>query len=423
MNRDKNDKTKKFFKKYCRPISGFWKRREERGQFNILEVTVLIVISIFFGFVVGCILTYGNHQLAGIEISDKLEDLVVAYNSIFENYYDEISEDDLVNAAVDGMIQSLDDPYSNYMTEEETEVFNQEVNGSYVGIGATVVWTEDKSYVSEIIPDSPADKAGLQVNDVLLEIDGSDVSTMSLTEISNLMKGETGTKVKIKILRGEEEISLKLTREVVELSSVTSNVFERNDQKIGYLAIDIFASNTYKQFNKQLKSLEKQEINSLILDVRDNPGGHLDQIDDILSLFFNKKTVLYQIESKGAMQKVYSAGSKNHTYSVAVLINGSSASASEILASCFQDNDKNAVIIGTSSYGKGTVQKSLELSTGASLKYTTERWLTAKGTWLNGEGVVPDIVVEQSSEYQNSPSYDTDAQLQKAIEVLTKEES
>ena len=206
-------------------------------------------------------------------------------------------------------------------------------------------------------------------------------------------------------------------------TALIGNVFEKDGQRIGYLSIEIFASNTYKQFNKQLKSLEKQGIDSLILDVRDNPGGHLNQINDILSLFFNKKTVLYQIESKGATQKVYSTGNKNRTYDIAVLINGSSASASEILASCFQDNDEHAVIIGTKSYGKGTVQKSFELSTGASLKYTTERWLTAKGAWLNGEGVTPDIVIEQSSEYQTLPTYDVDAQLQKAIEVLIKEES
>lgn len=234
------------------------------------------------------------------------------------------------------------------------------------------------------------------------------------------MKGSANSSSNFVFIRDGKNIELTITRDVVDIPSVNSKIIEGNNKSLGYISIDTFASNTYSQFKSNLTSLEKQKIDSLIIDVRNNPGGHLDQVEDILSLFFNKKTVLYQIETKGKTEKVYASSKKTRNYDVVVLINGSSASASEILASCFQENYKKATIIGTTSYGKGTVQKSLELSTGASLKYTTEKWLTSKGTWINDKGVVPDIVVEQSEEYMAAPSDDNDLQLQKALGVLTK---
>ena len=169
--------------------------------------------------------------------------------------------------------------------------------------------------------------------------------------------------------------------------------------------------------------MEKQNINSLIIDVRDNPGGHLNQAKKILSLFFDKKTVLYQLQTKDNINKVYSSSKEKRTYDIAVLINSNSASASEILASCFQNNYKNSVLIGVKSYGKGTVQQEVLLSTGASMKYTVEKWLTANGTIIDGRGIVPDKEIEQKPLYYLEPSDENDVQLQKAIEVLTKKES
>ena len=233
-----------------------------------------------------------------------------------------------------------------------------------------------------------------------------------------MIRGEEGTKVKITVKRGEEEKEITVKRGKIELQSVTRSFFIYEDQNIGYIKIDNFAANTYDQFLKALKKLEKKNIDSLVIDVRDNPGGHLLQTKQILSLFFSKKTVLYQVETKDATTKVYSDSSDNRTYPIAVLINGGSASASEILASCFQENYKNATIIGTTSYGKGTVQKSQSLSNGTSIKYTTEKWLTSKGKWLDEVGVTPDVVVEQADSYYEEANYDNDAQLQEAFKHM-----
>lgn len=392
---------------------------DEYSSFSIPEVIMLVIISILFGVVVGCILTYS--KAFTVENSSYESELLSTYQKIRDNYYDEVSEKELLNAAIDGMIGALNDPYSYYMDDSATESFNQKIDGSYVGIGTTVLHDEKiGNKVTDIFEGSPADKAGVKVGDIFLSIDGTDVRYMPLDEISNYMKGSVNTSSNFVFIRDDKNIEVTITRDVVDIPSVSSKIIEGNNKSLGYISIETFASNTYSQFKSNLTSLEKEKIDSLIIDVRNNPGGHLSQVEDILSLFFNKKTVLYQIEIKGKTKKVYASSKKTRSYDVVVLINESSASASEILASCFQENYKKATIIGTSSYGKGTVQKSLELSTGSSLKYTTEKWLTSKGVWINDKGVVPDIVVEQGEEYIANPSDDNDLQLQKALEVLTK---
>jgi carboxyl-terminal processing protease len=196
---------------------------------------------------------------------------------------------------------------------------------------------------------------------------------------------------------------------------VYDSLIEENNKKIGYLQVTSFSNNTYKQFEMKLKKLEKDNIQSLIIDVRDNPGGQLLQTKDILSLFFPKDTVLYQIESKNSKIKVRSTTKESRSYPIAVLINSNSASASEILASCFQERYKKAIIVGSTSYGKGTVQKSQNLSSGTSIKFTTQKWLTSKGKWLEKNGIVPDFVVNQSEEYYQETCMENDAQLQEAI--------
>lgn len=392
---------------------------DEYSSFSIPEVIMLVIISILFGVVVGCILTYS--KAFTVDNSSYESELLSTYQKIRDNYYDEVSEKELLNAAINGMIGALDDPYSYYMDDSATESFNQKIDGNYVGIGTTVLHDEKiGNKVTDIFEGSPADKAGVKVGDIFLSIDGTDVRYMPLDEISNYMKGSVNTSSNFVFIRDGKNVEITITRAVVDIPSVSSKIIEGNNKSLGYISIETFASNTYSQFKSNLTSLEKEKIDSLIIDVRNNPGGHLSQVEDILSLFFNKKTVLYQIETKGKTKKVYASSKKTRSYDVVVLINESSASASEILASCFQENYKKATIIGTSSYGKGTVQKSLELSTGSSLKYTTEKWLTSKGVWINDKGVVPDIVVEQGEEYIDNPSDDNDLQLQKALEVLTK---
>ncbi len=406
---------KKFFSNIKKKL-----KPEDYSSFTIPEVILLIIISILFGVIMGCILTYSK-SFNTVNVTAKEAELLAAYEKIKNNYYEEVSEDKLVGAAIDGMVSSLNDPYSYYLNEEDTNSFNQSLDGTYIGVGVTILHDENnENQVVEVMDNSPAKKAGIKVGDKFLRIDGKDVKNLSLTDMTSLIKRNKGDKQVFVVLRDSEEITVNITIGEVVLSSVSSKIIEGNGKNVGYINIETFAANTYAQFNKNLKALEKEKIDSLIIDVRGNPGGHLSQVQDILSLFFDKKTVLYQIENKGKVEKFYASTKDKRKYDIVVLIDCQSASASEILASCFQENYKNATIIGTTSYGKGTVQKTYELSNGASLKYTAEKWLTSKGNWINDKGVVPDIEVELTEEYYNNACDENDLQLQKASEVLTK---
>lgn len=391
---------------------------DDGSSFNMLEVTVVIVISILFGIIVGCILTYSKGYAE--KVDDKyIKELVNTYDTLLENYYDSITEKDLMNAAIDGMVSSLDDAHSYYMDPTETIDFNQRVDGSYIGIGATISFSEDSNSIIEIFDDSPAANAGLKVGDKLISIDDKDVSNADISTLSNLLMGESGTKVKVKVLREEKEKTFTLTRGIVIIPSVSSKVVVENDKKIGFIDIDNFAANTYHQFKEHLEKLEDNNIEGLIIDVRDNTGGHLTQVNKILSMFFNKKTVLYQVEKKNSVEKVYSSGKKLRNYEIVVLVNQGSASASEILASCFQDNYKKATIVGSNTFGKGTIQSAIQLSTGASLKYTSQKWLTSGGVWIEGVGIFPDEEVEIKDNFY-SVAGENDLQYDKAIEILSK---
>ena len=366
----------------------------------------------------GCILTYSKTLGKG-NYTNEENRLISTFEKIRDNYYEEVSEEDLTDAAIDGMLNSLDDPYSYYMDSTTTTDFKQRIDGSYIGVGITVLHCEggDNS-VTEIFENSPAAKAGVKVGDIFLSIDGKEVRTVSLEEISKAIEGKKGASSEFVFLRDEKEVKVKITRGLVEIPSVTSKVIKQDNKNIGYVYIETFAANTYAQFSKKLVALEKKNIDSLIIDVRSNPGGHLSQVQSILSMFFDKKTILYQVETKGNIEKFYANTKDKRNYDVVVLIDSSSASASEILAACFKDNYKNVTLVGTKSYGKGTIQKTYEFSNGSSLKYTAQKWLTSKGKSIDGEGIEPDVVVELNDEYYNNPTDENDLQLQKAIEIL-----
>lgn len=384
------------------------------SMFTMLEVVIIIFIAILFGIIMGYMITYSNR----ISKFSKVDEIINTYQDIAENYYGEITEDDLANAAIKGMIDSLNDPFSSYLSEEENNNFKEVVDGSFVGIGVTIIFENTGNRIIDVYENSPAAKAGMQIDDILVEVNGIDVKTLPPSEVSNLVRGEKGSTVSITVKRGEKELTYEVKRDEIELKTVIGEIIPHENHQVGYLKISSFSSNTYKQFESTLKNLEERGIDRLVIDVRDNVGGHLLQTKKILSLFFPKKTVLYQIESKTKTQKVYSESKESREYPVAVLINSASASASEIVASCFQENYEKSVIIGLRSYGKGTVQKSQELSNGTSIKYTTEKWLTSKGVWLNGIGVTPTIEVSQTEEYYKEPIIEKDAQLQNALNQL-----
>lgn len=396
-------------------VSKYFNKKQEISTFSITEVIIIILISIMFGVIVGYLINYSRNDTRQ---DSSLSKIVTTYNDIVNNYYDSIDKNELSDSAVKGMVESLKDPYSNYLDVEETDSFNESVDGSFVGIGVEITNGEEYTTVVRVLNDSPAEKYGIKVDDQIIKVNGQDVKGLSGSELAKQIRGKKKTKVNLTLLRNGEEINMDVVRDVVDLESVTSNIIKYEDKDIGYIKITSFAANTYSQFYKALKALEVKKVDSLIIDVRDNPGGHLLQTKQILSLFFNSNTIIYQVKSKKTTEKVYSISNESRKYPVAVLINGGSASASEILASCFKENYKKSFIIGTNTYGKGTVQKTRSFSNGTTIKYTTERWLTAKGKDINKKGVSPTIEIIQNESYYENPTDENDSQLQEALKQL-----
>lgn len=387
------------------------------SKFSIFEVVIIIFISIVFGMIVGYVLTYTRSPLGSVKSNSKLSEIISTYNSIKDNYYKEIDEDTLVNAAVSGMIGSLDDKYSNYMDSSTTDSFNESVEGSFVGIGITIMYDGEYNKIIAVDDKGPSNEI-LKVDDLIVEVSGEDVRGIYGDDLRKLIRGKVGTTVKIKVLRNNKYLTFSIKRTNIEIETVKSNYFDVENKRIGYLDVDVISSNTYKQFNKNLKRLENKNIDSLIIDLRDNPGGHLSQTKEILSMFFNKKTVLYQLKDKDTKKKIYSSSNETRSYPIVILVNDGSASASEIITSCFMKNYNNIKVVGITTYGKGTVQQSHQLSTGTSIKYTVQEWLTSNGKSINEKGIKPDEELLMNSEYYSNPTYNTDNQLQKAIEIL-----
>ena len=305
------------------------------------------------------------------------------------------------------------------MTEDDSSNFNITLEGSYEGLGVEIgnEIATGNIIVIAVFKDSPADRAGIKPGDRLLKLDGEDITEQTAAYFANYIKTSNKKDFVLIISRNGEEQTLNITREKVIINSVLSKLFEKNGKKIGYIYISIFANNTYDQFKKELEELESKNIDSLIIDVRDNTGGHMSSAKDILSLFLDSSKVVFQTEDKNGTVKTYSKGKTTKKYPIVLIGNRNSASSSEILIGGLKDN-LNAVLVGENTFGKGTVQELRTLPSGAQYKFTIQKWLTPNGTCIDKEGFKPDYEIELSEEYIKNPSDETDNQLQKALEIL-----
>ena len=393
---------------------------ERRSGFNISEVIIIMIIAIMFGFLLGNIVNFVVFDKKGSS-NEELEELVTTYDNIINNYYEDVNKEKLVDAGIQGMINYLDDPYATYFSGAASDEFNDELAGNYEGIGIEVTLTNGVVCVANVFANSPASKVGIKEGDILVKVDDTDINGKDLSEVVSMISGEeSNNKVKLTILRDDKQLVFEVSKDKIDLPVVNSETYENNGKKVGYIKIDIFSLNSYKQFNKALKSLEKNNIEGLVIDVRDNPGGYLSQVKDILCLFLDKKQVLYQLETKGEKEKVYGTRkSIDRDYPVSVIINDESASAAEILASAFKES-YNSHIVGINSYGKGTVQSASDLNSGDTIKYTVQKWLTPKGNWVNEKGVVPTDRVETVLKEGEVLNFDNDTMLQHAISVVSE---
>ena len=393
---------------------------ERRSGFNFSEVIIIMIIAIMFGFLLGNIVNFV--VFSDNSSSDKeLDELVTTYDNIINNYYEDVDKEKLIDAGIQGMINYLDDPYATYFSGEASEDFNQELAGNYEGIGVEVMLNNGIVSVSRVFDNSPASKAGVKVGDVVIKVNDTDITGKSLTEVVSMISGEnSGNKSKLTVARNGEELSFELAKGTIEVPVVNSEIYENNGKKIGYIKIDLFSSKVYKQFNSALKNLEKNNIQGLVIDVRDNPGGYLSEVKNILCLFLDKKQVLYQLQTKNKTEKIYGTKkSIERDYPVSIIINDESASAAEILASAFKES-YDSRIVGINSYGKGTVQSASDLKSGDTIKYTVQKWLTPDGNWVNDKGVVPTDRVETVLQEGEILTFDNDVMLQTAINVVSE---
>ncbi len=385
-------------------------------KFNALELCLIIIMALITGVLAGEV-CFSNGKT--YKTSKEIREIQSVYNTLLNDYYGDLNGEKLEEAAINGMMSLLGDKYSNYFDTETAEKFNEELDGTFTGIGIEV--TNDADGVPTIltvIKDTPASKAGLKEGDKIIKLDNEDVSKMKVTELVKKIKG-TNKVIELLIKRNEEEIKISFSTGKIEIQSVTKQIFEKENKKIGYIGISIFALNTDEQFEKALLELEQEGIDSLIIDVRNNSGGHLETVVNIASLFIDKDNPICQIKTKEKTNIIKSTKKTDRKYNVVVLVNKSSASASELLAGALKEI-YNSDIIGETTYGKGTVQKTMTLSNGSMIKYTAETWLTAKGNSIDKIGISPTIEVLQDENYYSNPSTETDKQLQKAIEVLNK---
>lgn len=395
--------------------------RDRDSMYSFKEVVVIMFFSLGLGFF-ACLsfVKIFNNGRSYMALSNDLSKFVDTYYAIKDNYYGELDNEKLVDSAIKGMISAIGDEYTSYSDTDDADNFKQTVSGIYEGIGCTVgVNLDNKIVVVDMFKDSPAEKAGLKVGDIIIKIDGEDFVGKSSTDMSNYVKFSKNSKVVLTIIRDEETMELDVERKKIEIPYVSGEVITKDDIKIGYIDISLFSSTIYDQFKRELEKLEKENISGLVIDVRGNSGGYLSGVTDILNLFLKKGDVIYQLESGNKKQIKKDTTKEKRDYPVAVLVNGGSASASEILASVIKES-YNGYVVGTKTYGKGTVQQTTTLPDGSMVKYTVQKWLTPNGNWVNEVGVEPTDTVELDISYAENPIMENDNQLQKALELVTK---
>lgn len=354
----------------------------------------------------------------GIRLSKDAssEEKVEALNKLIdEKYMGEVDEDALKEGLYKGYVQGLDDPYSVYYDEEETKELYETTEGEYSGIGAVLSQDLKSGVITmvQIYEDSPADKAGLKDEDILTKVGTLDVTGMDLSEVVTYIKGEKGTEVELTVLRGEDadEVTVTAVRDTVEAQTVE---YEMLEDQIGYLAVSEFDSVTYGQYEEALEALLDQGMEGLVVDLRNNPGGNLNTVCDMLDLVLPEGTIVYMEDKEGKRQTYSSDDAHQLDVPMAVLVNGNSASASEIYAGAIQDHEAGT-IVGTQTYGKGVVQQIFDLGDGTSVKLTIAEYFTPKGRSINGEGVTPDLEVEYEPDEKDP---EADNQLEAAAEAV-----
>jgi len=390
---------------------------------KILTIILIIVLSFSIGFFAKTSIDEYLNTLYPISQPELSFNLLNEVYQNIQNYFfepDKIDKDKLIYGAAAGMVESLGDPYTTFFTPEEAKKFEEDMSGTFEGVGLQVGEKNGEITVIAPLKNTPAQKAGILAGDKIVKINGKSTEDMVLEEAVNLIRGERGTKVILSILREgwDQSKDFEIVRDVIEVPNLELSIKDINGKKIAYLAIFQFNDRTYDDFKTITQQIKQTSPDGIILDLRNNPGGLLDQVEKIAGWFLEKGEIIVIEEQKG--QEV-SRGASNgpSTFAdmpVVVLINQGSASGAEILAAALRDN-RQIKLIGETSYGKGTVQRLVDLSDGSSIKITIANWLTPKGATIEGEGIKPDIEIKMT---QEDIEKGIDPQLEKAEEIISQ---
>lgn len=400
---------------------------------------MLVILTAFVTFMITAFSMYSyfnNTSLVSLvgtssESNDEstkntdLEKYLKKIKTTINKYYlwnDKIDDEKLKEGAIKGYVEGLGDEYTEYIPADEMKDYTENITGNFVGIGIYMIADKDSGRVVVYypIPESPAEKAGIKAGDQIISVDGTEYTADDFDNIADYIKGEEGSSVKLVIDRNGEKIDFEITREKINTNPITIEMLEDN---IGYLKLPSFDEDTAKDFEEKVKELESEGAKSLIIDLRNNGGGIVNEATDIADMLLDKgQTIISTVDKDNKTEVTYSKKDPTFTMPVVVLANENSASASEILSCSLQDNGR-AKIIGTKTYGKGIIQTLLSLTDGSGLKITTEEYYTPKGTTIHKVGITPDEEVELPETVKSiySVTKDEDTQLKKAIETLKNE--
>ena len=401
---------------------------EEQKRFKTYKIIMLVVLVAFITFLVTSIVMYqyftndsfGKSIVEKSEQTSDIAETLEDYRKIIDKYYlGDIDEEKLKEGAIAGYIKGLDDEYTEYISKEDMADYMADTTGNFVGIGVYMVQDTEANKIMVLSPikGSPAEKAGLQPGDYIIAVDGVTYTGEQMTEASNKIKGETGTTVKLQIQRKDETLDIELTRENIKVNPVEGEVLENN---IGYIEFSSFDDGTAEEFKMKFEELQGKGIKSLIIDLRNNGGGIVDEALEIANYILDKDSViLYEVDKNNNETVEKTTDEPIINMPIVILTNENTASSSEILAGALKDH-KKATIVGEKTYGKGVIQRLLTLPDGSGLKITSEKYLTPNRTEINKIGIEPDEKVELPETVTNILNVEKteDTQLQKAIEIL-----
>ena len=391
------------------------RRKGSTGKGILIGILIILIpLCLVGGFYAGWLKQKGYHLMpVNDEQLEVVNKIGLLQGLIDDAFIFDFDKQTLRDSAYAGYMQGLDDPYSVYYTAEEYASMTESTSGSYFGIGVMIQKDPEAGTVSvvRVFNNTPAQKAGMKAGDIILKAAGTEIDGLELEQVVALIKGEEGSEVEIVVYRPSEqkEITMMVERRQVEVDTVNSKML---DDKIGYIELSEFDSVSSDQFKKAIDSLKKEGMTSLILDLRNNPGGMLNICIEIADVFVDTGTVLTADNKQGDTATYEATEEGSLGLPTAILVNGDSASASEVLSGCLQDYGL-ATIVGTQTFGKGIVQSIFPLSDGTAVKLTTAHYYTPKGNDIHKKGVTPDEIIEDDPETE-----DVDEQLQKAIEIL-----